>query len=239
MKKIAFFVEGQTEAIFLENFLLAYMGYHNLELERCKYIGQYLTKVTMLENPNAIYEVLIYDVSGDSSVASKIKERAESMIKVNGYDYIIGLHDLYHIKINEEKIKKEEKKKVIGAFRKLFKNKDYYERIILVLAIMEIEAWFLMDSKMFCKIESLLTHNFIKKELGYDLINDNPESYPHPTKIIDKIYHLCGKSYDKHKDDSYKIAYNLDYTDLCLNGEYRNKVESWRYFLDCINLVFE
>ncbi|QWR77279.1 DUF4276 family protein [Candidatus Magnetomonas plexicatena] len=240
MKKIYFFVEGQTEAIFVEQFLLAYMGYHNLKLERHKYISQYMSeKVIMRENPNAKYEVRIYDVGGDSNVTSKIKEKAESLIKDNGYDYIVGLHDLYRVKIDGEKIKKEEKKKIIEAFKKLFKNKDSYDKIKYVLAIMETEAWFLMDYKMFCKIDGALIPSFIKNELGYDLINDNPESYGHPTNIIDKIYHLCGKKYGKHEDDSYKIAYNLDYTDLCCNNEYRNKVSSWNYFLDCIDLVFE
>ncbi|MBF0519967.1 MAG: DUF4276 family protein [Nitrospirae bacterium] len=233
MKKIAFFAEGQTEAVFVEQFLNEYIGDYNLDLQTSRFVSRNLIrKVIERKNPYAVCEVQIFNAGGDSAVQSRIRERAESMIKNNGYDYIIGLRDLYP---KERKQKKE----IIEAFEKLFKKRDFYDRIKLVLAIMEIEAWFLMDYKMFCKIDSLLTHNFIKKELGYDLINDNPESYTHPTKIIDKIFHLCGKSYEKHKDDSYKIAYNLDYADLCCNKEYRNKVESWRYFMDCINLVFE
>ncbi|MEO5357616.1 MAG: DUF4276 family protein [Nitrospirae bacterium YQR-1] len=241
MKKVFFFVEGQTESIFIDKLLNEYIGNHNLELKIHKYVGQYqIKKVLVRENPTAIYEVRIYDVSSSgSTVISKIKETAESILKNKGYDFIIGLHDLYRTKINGKNIERSEKKKVMDAFMKLFQNKDFYDRIKYVLAIMEIEAWFLMDAKMFCKIDSSLTHNFIKEKLGYDLINDDLESYKHPSKIIDEIFHLCGKSYKKHKDESYRISHNLDYADLCCSNELINKVESWKYFLNCINLVFE
>jgi hypothetical protein len=81
LKKIAIFVEGQTERIFVEKFLIEYFGYYKIEIEFQKYLGHKGIKLLGIrKNPYAEFYVLIFDVGGDSTVVTALKERAENMI---------------------------------------------------------------------------------------------------------------------------------------------------------------
>jgi len=230
--KIAFFVEGQTERIFVEKFLGEYFGIHNIEILIQKNLGyRGIELIGERKSLNARYYVLIFDASGDGSITSAVKERAEKMINESGYSFIIALHDLYR---NE----RSQKKSVIEAFYKLFDSYLFKHQIKLILAIMEIEAWFLADYNLFSRINPEMTNAAIKEKLGYDLANDNSELYEHPSSIINEIFRLYGKSYKKRKDDSYKIAYNIDYNYMCCSEDILNKITSWKFFLNSINTCF-
>lgn len=232
MKKIAFFVEGQTERIFVEKFLYEYLGGHNIELRSEKNWGRRGVEVIgERKNPNAIYYILIFDVGGDGGVSSAIKEKAEAMIADSGYNYLLALRDLYPRP-------RTDKKAVIEAFYRIFDGYLFSHQIKLILAIMEIEAWFLSDYNLFSTIESSATYSFIKQKLNINLAIENPESYDHPSKVINNIFNLSGKEYKKREADSYKIAYKIDYEFLCCSREVLDKVKSWNYFLDSVNKCF-
>ena len=86
------------------------------------------------------------------------------------------------------------------------------DRISLILAVMETEAWFLADHNLFSKIDSKLTPGYIKQELQRDLIKDDPEEdYDKPADIIKDIYDLAGKHYRKRYGDSCNIVNNINY----------------------------
>ncbi len=176
-------------------------------------------------NPLAKFFVLIYDVGGDGGVSSRLWEQAERMIKGSGYSYLIGLRDLYPAK-------QDQRDRVISTFYKKFDNSDYKYRIKYILAIMEIEAWFLLDRNLF--IEMAKRPNDIECLLN----NECTELYPHPSKLIDQILRLIGKEYKKNESDSYKITNEINFTHLCCSEEIRAKSESWHCFIECVNDCF-
>ncbi|MBF0607003.1 MAG: DUF4276 family protein [Candidatus Magnetobacterium sp. LHC-1] len=226
MIKIAFFVEGQTERIFVEKFLDEYISLNKCELIVQKYIGnnKSVKRIFEKKNPYAKFYVLIHEVGNDEKVNITIRENAEVMIKSSDYSYIIGLRDLYPKS-------RQERDRVIKAFYKLFDKFDYSHKIKYILAIMEIEAWFLLDKDFFTK----MTDN--PQEVTKILDKKNTEEYNHPAKVIDKIYRLLGKEYNKHEDDSYNITYNLDYNFLC-SDEVKARSDSWHCFVQCVDDCF-
>ncbi|MCP4214857.1 MAG: DUF4276 family protein [bacterium] len=88
MKKIAIFVEGQTERIFIARFLAEYLGASKIEILMEKNLGKRGVKfLGKRQNPSAEFFILIYDVGGDGNVVSAVKERAE---KINDIFKLFG-----------------------------------------------------------------------------------------------------------------------------------------------------
>lgn len=230
MIKVGIFVEGQTERIFVVKFLSEYLnGEHNfsrLELKRLGDDDEII--LTQRRYPNAKYYFLIYDASGDGKVFSALKDRAENMIVQEGYKYLIALRDLYPLP-------RGKKQETIKKFENLFSSYVFKDKIKLALSIMEIEAWFLADYNLFKKINVIASSNHINKQLAIDLVNKNPESFPHPAAIIGKIYNLFGQKYKKREKQAYQLAYKIDYKFL-LSKSVLNKVESLKHFFECIKL---
>lgn len=233
MKKIAIFVEGQTERIFMVRFLNEYLGEHKIEIRLEKNLGDRGVKyLGMRKNPYAEYYILVYDVGGDGNVVSAVKERSEKMINQAGYNFILALRDLYPNL-------REEKKKVIEAFKKIFKRYSYSSKLKLILAVMEIEAWFLADYNLFERIHPIAVVNIIRERLNIDLIRDDPESYNHPTEILKDIFNLFDEKYKKREKQAHKIAANLDYSFLICSDEVLNKISSFHYFVRCFDESLE
>ncbi|NJO94622.1 MAG: hypothetical protein HC820_10385 [Hydrococcus sp. RM1_1_31] len=100
------------------------------------------------------YYILIYNSGSDNSVASDIRDQYSSLV-ASGYSMIVGLRDVYPISAAQ---------------------KDRLERGLqyalpkgsvpayIVLAVMEIEAWFLAEWNHFIKVDASLTPvSIIKK----------------------------------------------------------------------------
>lgn len=227
MIKVSFFVEGQTERIFLEKFFSEYFGIIKVIIESNKLIGDKTRQIRARKiNSNTEVYVLIYEVMNGDKVVSEVLDKAERMIK-NGYRQLLALRDLYPKKI-------EEKDRVISATLKEFNKFPFADKLKHILAIMEIEAWFLADYKLFEKVDTRLTAQFINQNSGLDLVSTDPETYPHPAKIINSILKIVGKSYKKHEAQSYNIIYNIDYEYLCCGGV-SNKIKSFFCFLKYID----
>ena len=221
MKKVAIFVEGQTERIFMLRFLNEYLGGNKIEIRMEKRLGNRGVKyIGMRKNPYAEFYILVYDVGGDGNVASAVKERSGKMFSNAGYNRILALRDLYPNPRNE-------KKAVLDAFDRIFFKYPYADRVKLILAVMEIEAWFLVDHGLFERIHSTASAKTIKECLNIDLINDDPETYDHPAERVKDIFGLFGEKYKKKEKQSHKIAANLDYNYLICFDEVRDKVSSF------------
>ncbi|MBF0338047.1 MAG: DUF4276 family protein [Nitrospirae bacterium] len=234
MIKIAFFVEGQTERIFVEKFLDEYITRNKYELSVQKNIGNNKSaqKIFERKNPYAKFYVLIHEVGNDEKVNITIREKAETMIKNHNYSYIIGLRDLYNPRYPDPHRRKQEiRDKLINAFYKPFDECNYKDKIKYILAIMEIEAWFLLDKDFFVK----MTDN--PPEVTRILDKENTEDYERPAKVIERLYRFSDKEYGKHKDDSYKIIYHLDYNFLC-SDEVKARSDSWHCFVQCVDDCF-
>ena len=207
-KKIACFVEGQTEQIFVERLFQEIAGYKEIDIETYKFQGRKdnrrIQSLKLSTIKNAPFLVLIYDCGCDSHVVSDIRKQHQSLIK-KGYEKILGLRDLYPTPLG----KKEEIETGIRGILKPLQKIGV--PISVILAVMEIEAWFLAEWHYFDKLDSRLTPNLILQELNLDLINTDVEKKPHPTEDLKDIYRLVSRKYDKNEKASQEIINNLDY----------------------------
>ena len=231
MKKIAFFVEGQTERIFLEYFIEQYLSTTDKMLDSYKIKGESLITISKgIEYPDPSYYFLIYDVGNDEKVASAITEFAASMIEDKNFDAIVGLRDLHPKPKTDYTIIKE-------AFIELFETVSYSDKVHLVISIMQIEAWLLGDFNLFRLIDNELSVSTINSRLNIDLINDNIEDYNNPSTIIDRIFRIINKSYSKHESEVHTICSRIDFCYLCFDENYYRRVRKFNDFLRLFNIL--
>ncbi len=231
--KVGFFVEGQTERIFLVKYLAEYLaGEHNFSRTEIQHLGSRGTKILTTRNyPESNYYVLIFDCSGDGNVIPALRDRAQNMINQEKYQYLIAIQDLYDRP-------RSRKREVITSFNELFSHTTYFDNLKFVLAIMEIESWFIADYNLFQRINPIATPEYIRNQLNIDLINTNPETHRHPSEVINRIYQLFGQTYKKREEQSYSIVSRIDY-DFLYSDEVKNRVESWNYFANLFDTIFE
>ncbi len=168
MKRIAFFVEGQTEQIFVNRLIKEILGTQHINIIQKQFRGGVsIPKIEIVKNlsfsRNPKYEVLIFDCGSDNRVKSEILYNIESLRK-NGYEMIVGLRDLYPIPIDDlEKLEK-------GLRFLPNKLKSQAQHFDVVIAVHEIEAWFLAETNHLKRIDKRLTGRFIEDKLGFDKI---------------------------------------------------------------------
>ncbi len=229
-KKIACFVEGQTEQIFVERLFQEIAGKKKISIETFKFQGgkdnRIIQSLKLSKVQDAPFFVLLYNCGCDSHVVSDIRKQHE-ILTTQGYEKILGLRDLYPKFLSE-------KGQVEGGI------KGWLERvqpmgipIYITLAVMEIEAWFLAEWHYFDQIDNRLSPDFILQELGLDLINIDVEQRPHPSQDLDEIYRLVSRNYDKSEKTSQEIIKNLEYEFLYLHLV--NSVKQLKRFIDEID----
>lgn len=228
MLKLGIFVEGQTELIFLEKFFKEYLGYHKVSIESFKLYGKKFIQIRgkTIMSESLLY-VQIFNAGNDEKAISALKERCENMVN-NGFHYLFVLRDVFPNKRTEIPI-------IHTYFDKLFKNSSCKEIVRLILAIMEIESWFLADYNVFSRISPFLSPEYINERIGINLIEQNPEQLDHPSKTINEIFKIIGFRYSKHSDQVYKIVNSLDYAFLLYSAEDLNKITSFFNFKNCID----
>ncbi len=150
MDKIGIFVEGQTERIFIVKFLSEFFGGEQY-FSRCeiKENGCGTRLLTERKFPDAKYYFLIFDTSGDGNVVPALIERAPNMFNNQGYSYVLALQDLYNRPRNKKNL-------ILNQFDSLTSHFPFQNKIKLILAIMEIESWFLADYNLFIRINDWL-----------------------------------------------------------------------------------
>lgn len=229
-KKIACFVEGQTEQIFVEKLFKEIAGYKKISIETFKFQGgkgnrriQPLTPSIVKDAP---FFVLLYNCDCDSQVLSDILKEHDRLTN-SGYEKILGLRDLYPQPLE----KKQEVEKGIRGRLKLLQNKGI--PISMNLAVMEVEAWFLAEWNYLAKIDNRLTCDFILEKCGLDLRIIDTEQRAHPSQDLDEIYRLVSRNYDKSEKTSQEIINNLNYEFLYLHLV--NSVKQLKRFIDEID----
>lgn len=205
--KIAIFVEGQSELILTKEFLLTMHEYCDVRIE-CHALLCDVTKDVdySFGASDASHHYMIINVGNDNSVLSNIKSRINGLYK-KGFDKVVGLRDMY----SETYLKKNNNRRTINPeLIKLFMESSqeeingmaYAERIKFCWAIMEVEAWFLGMKHLFESVNPVLTSDYIKSQLGYDLEKADPETtYCHPAKVVGEIMGLVGKQYRKRESE--------------------------------------
>ena len=233
-KKLAIFVEGQTERILITRLLQEIAGYKKVSVEVYQVRGDKANRKIQPLKSNLIevapFFILLYDCGCDSHVLSDIKKQHNSLTN-NGYEKILGLRDLYPEPL-ENRTKVENG---IKGFLKTFQKNGI--PISMILVIMEIEAWFLGEYSFLTKIDSCLTSKFILDNLGFDLNALDVEQIPHPSEALNKIYQLIQRSYDKSETTVEEIASLLNYEFMYLHLV--DKIKQLKQLIDAINLFLQ
>lgn len=219
-KKLAIFVEGQTESIFTKRLLEEIAGKKSILLKETN-----VAHLRILENEESgsetdkKYFVLIVDCGNDEAVKSLILENRDKLISSN-YDLVLGLRDIYPLS-------RDSLNSVLRNLRYQVPTKGI--EIEICLAVMEIEAWFLQDENHYQHIDASLTVEEIVKNVGFNPATDNAELIDFPTALLKKIYQLSGKTYTKSRKHVERTVNVLDYENVYVNLP--NKLEHFKIFL--------
>lgn len=230
MKKVAFFVEGATEMIFLEKLLNEILTKNKFTVEKREMRGggKQIVSINTIKTGEITEAtecyILITDCGSDSTVKSYILEQRTSLSN-SGYTVLIGLLDLY------PREKKDFYKFEQGLKYQLGRNPVPVE---FVISIMEIEAWFIAEKTHFQRIHNKLTASFIYRSLGLDLVTTVSEDIPNPAAALNEIYKLVGFSYGKKAKQVQRTVNKLDYADLYLTLP--NSIKSLESLIDKIQL---
>lgn len=237
MKKIAIFVEGQTEQIFVNKLLKEIAGQRKISINLFQLRGGSKTPIKQIYVPQSItnptnpkYEALIYDSGSDSKVKSDILDNIQSLAG-RGYSQIIGLRDLYPLDLS--KLHNLEQ----GM---LFFPQSYLPLpldIDFVIAVSEVEAWFLGECNHYECIDSVLLPSFLISNLSYDPCTIDTSTRTVPSDDLKSIYQLVGKTYNKKKDIVERTVECLDYANLYLNV--RNRVPKLGQFIDLVDAFLD
>jgi hypothetical protein len=232
--KIAVFVEGQGELIFVRKLLPLLIPYNILSLHCLSISADKPYTVFKLPNPNASFSFTIVNVGNDERVLTEIAEREGNLVD-KGYCQIIALRDMYGAAYR--KLTQNVDQEIINKFVRFHKDtiRDKMsnpEMISVFFAIMELEAWLLGMYNLFQKVNPSLTCDYIETELGFNLRNIDPQTeFFHPTVRIHEILNLIDEKYTKSKGQMESILSHLASEDIS-NAIERNRCRSLASFLD-------
>lgn len=204
MIKMAFFVEGETEQLFVEWLVREIVGSAHLKIEKRSARGgvstRRRTRIVEADRdfPEAKYYFLIVDCSGDGGVKSRIREEYQNLVR-SGYSSIVALRDAPKSRHDIAKIRERFSEGLPAS----------PVTIELIVAIMEIEAWFLAEHTHLCKIDPQLSAERIRSNLGFDPSADDMRLRDRPASDLDACYQLVGLTYRKGRA-SQRTIYNLD-----------------------------
>lgn len=214
MKKLAIFVEGQTERVFIERLLAEIIGRRHLRIE--SYVaegggragGRALNLINVIDPDHKVrFFAMIVDCGSDGRVRSDIGERYDSLVAV-GFSTIIGIRDVYP-DIAYQDIAKLRTGLQLGL-------KQLPVKVLFVLGVMEIESWFLSEFSHFTRLHPRLTTEVISKTLGFHPEKDDMQLRTHPASDLNDAYHIVGRGYDKSKQKIQRTVNILDYAELYL-----------------------
>lgn len=209
MRKLAFFVEGQTEQLFVQALVETCAGECNVQIvSRRGNLGRKYKRIFMEIEAKKVgtgedYFVLIIDSGSDEGVVSDIKDRFDDFVREN-YVMIIGLRDV-RPKFSIHEIEKlqtgmEDSVETLAGIP-----------IEFYLSIMEVEAWFLAENTHFLRISPELTEERITDELGFFPNNKNAESREIPSADLAAIYNIVGILYDKSRMAVVRVVNSLNF----------------------------
>ena len=204
MRRICVFVEGQTELIFVREFLLKWYHYSDVCI-RCFHLraGHYETAEYDFGNLEASNTYQIIDVGNDNMVLSIMIKRAEKLIST-GFNLVIGLRDMYSqaYRLKSSTINEAITKSFIETANSTLKESvpaSIHSQISIHYAIMEVESWILALSNALQRANPELTREVMRKVGVLPAFRIEREIF-HPAETLDVLMRKCGKSYDKHKD---------------------------------------
>lgn len=194
MRRIAFFVEGYTEMLFVAKLISEIADAKKVVIEQKQIRGgskspRSVTTVKASKNlGDELFYILIYDCGGDRLVKQRILEEHPGLTKLN-YEKIIGIRDIRPDFSREE----------IGMLRRGLRTyiKTSLAPVVFIIPIMELEAWLLAETNHYANINKDLTVELIESSLGFNPQTDDMSLREKPAEDLDQVYGLVQKSYSK------------------------------------------
>ena len=194
MNKMAIFVEGYTEVVFVDK-LIREVAEKNAVLIQWRRIAGGTTcprrnVQIQAEGPHAGQKhfVVIHDCGGDDAVKTRMS-REYPLLASSGYSKIVCIRDVYP-------------KFTAAEIPTLETSLPLFIRTIpivvdFILSIMEVEAWFLAEYTHFPNIDASITVPAIIGACGFDPVNDDMQLRPAPANDMNNCYAIGGKTYEK------------------------------------------
>lgn len=225
MKMMAIFVEGGTEMAFAKKLLLEIAGAKNIEIQLqsdrgggrrgAPHILRLVEKVVPPEEPR--YLVRIIDCGNDDRVRSRLSEAHKDLCR-EGYQYIVGLRDVRGLHDNVPTTPQD----LIKIHRWMKHGLPLVPIMpLIVVAVMEVEAWFLAENTHFLRIDGSLDDVRVASILGFDPSAANVEARHQPSNDLNTVYQTVGKSYQKFKESTQQTIESLDYCRIYLEVKNR------------------
>lgn len=228
MRKVALFVEGLAEQVFVRDFLIQW---YDWDINK---VGLACYKLHAGNEYEAPYQhgtvdsenyFQIFNVGNDSSVLSVMLDRADRLHNA-GYSLVVGLRDMfskvYHqktfLKNNERIIDPELNERFIQSAKEEIEASSKPLELQMHYAIMEVEAWLLGMPKFMEHLQD---------------INDPETDTYHPAEKLKELMEAMGSGYDKHSKDVESIIGNLDKKDYLTLYE-SGRCQSFRKFVDAL-----
>lgn len=209
MNKLAVFVEGQTEGIFVEHLARALSDEAGVAFRVERMSGgrrpgsRRVDQAASTDGPDdPEFFVLIVDCGQDERVKSDILDRYQGLVRAN-YEQIVGIQDVHPQS-------RDDIKKIRDGFDFRLPNDPI--KPSLILAIMEIEAWFLAEHSHFPRIHSDITIDRLREEFGFDPSQEDMQLRDHPCKDLKDIYFLERIYYDKSRAHIERTVGHLDFS---------------------------
>jgi len=230
MKRIALFVEGQTEQIFVGKLLYEFIGKHRI------FIENYDPSVwkDRIDNPilftaknvDTEYYFEIYDCGGDNRVQSTIRDNFDFLRKAS-FSFVIGIRDVYP---------KPDLDKLMAMANAYLPNNPILP-VKIIFAVRETEAWFLAEETHYPRIHKKLSFEVANKIAGeeiagIDVSKDSTETIDNPADTLKRIYMKGKTTYNKKERKVQRTVNVLDYENLYINVRKRNN--SLNELLTCL-----
>lgn len=209
MRRLAVFVEGYTELLFVDRLICEIAERNHIAIQHRQIRGgglksripkKFIELQTPILNTNQSLYFLIVDCGGEHLVPQRIREELESLTK-SGYEKVIGLRDVFPNFTHAD----------IPALKRGMKYgiRTSLAKVEFVLSVMELEAWFLAEHNHFQRIDEMLTVDLIQANLGFDPAQDDMTQRTAPASDLNAAYKLVGKNYTK--GDSEVTVNKLDF----------------------------
>lgn len=211
MNKMAIFVEGYTEVVFIDK-LIQQIANKNSVLIQWREISGGST--CALQNhqikaagPHAGQQhfVVIHDCGGDDAVKTRMNQEYPKLVAA-GYSKIICIRDVY------PKFTYADIPTLRTTLPMYIKTKPI--AVDFILSIMEIEAWFLAEHTHLPKIHPAITVPAIVTALQFNPETDELQLRPTPANDMVACYALGGVTYLKGNAQATMDA--LDYASIYL-----------------------
>lgn len=228
MRKLAIFVEGNTELVFATALIECIAGPKSVLVEQRRIRGGSSARRSMAQiqavkpNTGQRYYVLIVDCGGDDLVKTRIREEHDGLTRAS-YTQIIGMRDV------RPQFARHEIARLEAGLPKYIKTK--LTPVQFVLQVMEIEAWFLAEFSHFSRIDPAITPAAIHAALGFHPETDDMALRNCPADDLNACYAIGGKTYSKGTSPATVAALDPAYMYL----ELPNKIPYLRALVDSID----